>query len=162
MLWVDCQLDKSLLSSLYQLMALKRLTRVKCIPQTTIEALQHHGVYTYKVKYTKLWKQTYSYTLTCQDFLCSSPLELMAVLGFSYSQLQELITTISKAVAPNSKNVYPIKKHVYIRPLYLSAVTHNHVATCNWYPCSFAYVHTYVGTSTVWAWEEWDSIHVTA
>ncbi|XP_064403343.1 DNA repair protein RAD51 homolog 2-like [Halichondria panicea] len=67
-------------------MSLKRLTRVKCVPQKDIEALQQHGVYTSK------------------DFLSKSPLELMTVLGYSYSQLQALIITISKASAPHGQN----------------------------------------------------------
>ncbi len=89
-------------------MSLKRLTRVKCIPPKDIEALQQHGVYTSKVNIinTRSSMNNYnSFLSPSQDFLSTSPLELMTVLGYSYSQLQALIITISKASAPHSKNV---------------------------------------------------------
>lgn len=40
-----------------------------------------------------------------QDFLTRSPLELMNILNFSYSQLQSLTTAVCTQVAPTSQTV---------------------------------------------------------
>ena len=40
-----------------------------------------------------------------QDFLDKSPLELMALLGYTYHQLQDLSLIISRAAAPSIENV---------------------------------------------------------
>lgn len=68
-------------------MSCKKLIRIKLIEEAAIEILQHHDV------------------ITCKDFLDRSPLELMALLGYTYHQLQELTLTVSKATAPNTENI---------------------------------------------------------
>nr|XP_054096061.1 DNA repair protein RAD51 homolog 2 isoform X6 [Callithrix jacchus] len=43
--------------------------------------------------------------LTCQDFLCLSPLELMKVTGLSYRGVHELLCTVSRACAPKMQTI---------------------------------------------------------
>nr|XP_051682302.1 DNA repair protein RAD51 homolog 2 isoform X3 [Oryctolagus cuniculus] len=47
--------------------------------------------------------------VTCQDFLCLSPLELMKVTGLSYRGVHELLCMVSKACAPQMKTAYAMK-----------------------------------------------------
>lgn len=47
--------------------------------------------------------------VTCQDFLCLSPLELMKVTGLSYRGVHELLHTVSRACAPQMQTAYEIK-----------------------------------------------------
>ncbi|XP_054386751.2 DNA repair protein RAD51 homolog 2 isoform X9 [Pongo abelii] len=47
--------------------------------------------------------------LTCQDFLCLSPLELMRVTGLSYRGVHELLCMVSRACAPKMQTAYGIK-----------------------------------------------------
>ncbi|XP_017354890.1 DNA repair protein RAD51 homolog 2 isoform X1 [Cebus imitator] len=47
--------------------------------------------------------------LTCQDFLCLSPLELMKVTGLSYRGVCELLCMVSRACAPKMRTAYGIK-----------------------------------------------------
>ncbi|XP_062037421.1 DNA repair protein RAD51 homolog 2 isoform X2 [Lepus europaeus] len=47
--------------------------------------------------------------VTCQDFLCLSPLELMKVTGLSYQGVHELLCMVSKACAPQMKTAYAMK-----------------------------------------------------
>ncbi|XP_044780751.2 DNA repair protein RAD51 homolog 2 isoform X4 [Bubalus bubalis] len=47
--------------------------------------------------------------LTCQDFLCLSPLELMKMTGLSYQGVHELLCLVSRACAPQMQTAYEIK-----------------------------------------------------
>ncbi|XP_037688390.1 DNA repair protein RAD51 homolog 2 isoform X1 [Choloepus didactylus] len=47
--------------------------------------------------------------VTCQDFLCLSPLELMKVTGLSYRGVHELLCVVSRACAPQMQTAYGIK-----------------------------------------------------
>ncbi|XP_030786861.1 DNA repair protein RAD51 homolog 2 isoform X1 [Rhinopithecus roxellana] len=47
--------------------------------------------------------------LTCQDFLCLSPLELMKMTGLSYRGVHELLCMVSRACAPKMQTAYGIK-----------------------------------------------------
>uniref|UniRef100_A0A2I2ZLF6 XRCC3/RAD51 homolog 2 helix-hairpin-helix domain-containing protein n=1 Tax=Gorilla gorilla gorilla TaxID=9595 RepID=A0A2I2ZLF6_GORGO len=47
--------------------------------------------------------------LTCQDFLCLSPLELMKVTGLSHRGVHELLCMVSRACAPKMQTAYGIK-----------------------------------------------------
>ncbi|XP_073098329.1 DNA repair protein RAD51 homolog 2 isoform X2 [Manis javanica] len=47
--------------------------------------------------------------VTCQDFLCLSPLELMKMTGLSYHGVHELLCTVSRACAPQMQTVYGMK-----------------------------------------------------
>uniref|UniRef100_A0A2K6LLE9 RAD51 paralog B n=1 Tax=Rhinopithecus bieti TaxID=61621 RepID=A0A2K6LLE9_RHIBE len=47
--------------------------------------------------------------LTCQDFLCLSPLELMKMTGLSYQGVHELLCMVSRACAPKMQTAYGIK-----------------------------------------------------
>ncbi|XP_072867205.1 DNA repair protein RAD51 homolog 2 isoform X4 [Chlorocebus sabaeus] len=47
--------------------------------------------------------------LTCQDFLCLSPLELMKMTGLSYRGVHELLCMVSRACAPKMQTAYEIK-----------------------------------------------------
>ncbi|XP_055990000.1 DNA repair protein RAD51 homolog 2 [Sorex fumeus] len=47
--------------------------------------------------------------VTCQDFLCLSPLELMKMLGLSYQGVHELLCVVSKACAPRMQTAYELK-----------------------------------------------------
>uniref|UniRef100_A0AC11EAL5 RAD51 paralog B n=1 Tax=Ovis aries TaxID=9940 RepID=A0AC11EAL5_SHEEP len=47
--------------------------------------------------------------VTCQDFLCLSPLELMKMTGLSYQAVHELLCVVSRACAPQMQTAYEIK-----------------------------------------------------
>ncbi|TEA31609.1 hypothetical protein DBR06_SOUSAS7710046, partial [Sousa chinensis] len=47
--------------------------------------------------------------VTCQDFLCLSPLELMKMTGLSYQGVHELLCVVSRACAPRMQTAYEIK-----------------------------------------------------
>ncbi|KAK2498302.1 hypothetical protein MC885_021083 [Smutsia gigantea] len=47
--------------------------------------------------------------VTCQDFLCLSPLELMKMTGLSYHGVHELLCMVSRACAPQMQTVYGMK-----------------------------------------------------
>ncbi|KAM5273625.1 DNA repair protein RAD51 homolog 2 [Ctenodactylus gundi] len=47
--------------------------------------------------------------VTCQDFLCLCPLELMKVTGLSYRGVHELLCLVSKACAPQMQTAYGIR-----------------------------------------------------
>ncbi|XP_045678757.1 DNA repair protein RAD51 homolog 2 isoform X2 [Phyllostomus hastatus] len=47
--------------------------------------------------------------VTCQDFLCLSPLELMKITGLSYRGVHELLRVVSRACAPQMQTAYEIK-----------------------------------------------------
>ncbi|XP_049626409.1 DNA repair protein RAD51 homolog 2 [Suncus etruscus] len=47
--------------------------------------------------------------VTCQDFLCLSPLELMKMVGLSYQGARELLHVVSRACAPRMKTAYELK-----------------------------------------------------
>ncbi|XP_061038669.1 DNA repair protein RAD51 homolog 2 isoform X2 [Eubalaena glacialis] len=47
--------------------------------------------------------------VTCQDFLCLSPLELMKMTGLSYQGAHELLCVVSRACAPQMQTAYEIK-----------------------------------------------------
>uniref|UniRef100_G1NTV8 RAD51 paralog B n=2 Tax=Myotis lucifugus TaxID=59463 RepID=G1NTV8_MYOLU len=47
--------------------------------------------------------------VTCQDFLCLSPLELMKITGLSYRGVHELLCVVSRACAPRMQTAYEIK-----------------------------------------------------
>ncbi|XP_061285202.1 DNA repair protein RAD51 homolog 2 isoform X4 [Bos javanicus] len=47
--------------------------------------------------------------VTCQDFLCLSPLELMKMTGLSYQGVHELLCLVSRACAPQMQTAYEIK-----------------------------------------------------
>ncbi|CAK6431974.1 unnamed protein product [Pipistrellus nathusii] len=47
--------------------------------------------------------------VTCQDFLCLSPLELMKITGLSYRGVHELLHVVSKACAPRMQTAFEIK-----------------------------------------------------
>ncbi|XP_072819382.1 DNA repair protein RAD51 homolog 2 isoform X1 [Vicugna pacos] len=47
--------------------------------------------------------------VTCQDFLCLSPLELMKMTGLSYQGVQELLCVVSRACAPRMQTAYEMK-----------------------------------------------------
>ncbi|XP_063097622.1 DNA repair protein RAD51 homolog 2 isoform X1 [Cavia porcellus] len=60
--------------------------------------------------------------VTCRDFLCLSPLELMKVTGLSYQGVHELLRMVSRACAPQMKTVYGIKtqRSANLLPAFLS------------------------------------------
>ncbi|KAB1277761.1 DNA repair protein RAD51-like protein 2 [Camelus dromedarius] len=43
--------------------------------------------------------------VTCQDFLCLSPMELMKMTGLSYQGVQELLCVVSRACAPRMQTI---------------------------------------------------------
>ncbi|XP_057174595.1 DNA repair protein RAD51 homolog 2 isoform X10 [Ursus arctos] len=47
--------------------------------------------------------------VTCQDFLCLSPLELMKMTGLSYGGVHELLCMVSRACAPQMQTAYGMK-----------------------------------------------------
>nr|XP_058914385.1 DNA repair protein RAD51 homolog 2 isoform X2 [Kogia breviceps] len=47
--------------------------------------------------------------VTCQDFLCLSPLELMKMTALSYQGVHELLCVVSRACAPQMRTAYEIK-----------------------------------------------------
>ncbi|XP_032479463.1 DNA repair protein RAD51 homolog 2 isoform X1 [Phocoena sinus] len=47
--------------------------------------------------------------VTCQDFLCLTPLELMKMTGLSYQGVHELLCVVSRACAPRMQTAYEIK-----------------------------------------------------
>nr|XP_044629784.1 DNA repair protein RAD51 homolog 2 isoform X10 [Equus asinus] len=47
--------------------------------------------------------------VTCRDFLCLSPLELMKMTGLSYRGVHELLCMVSRACAPQMQTAYGIK-----------------------------------------------------
>ncbi|KAM5341148.1 DNA repair protein RAD51 homolog 2 isoform 3-T4 [Glossophaga mutica] len=47
--------------------------------------------------------------VTCRDFLCLSPLELMKITGLSYRGVHELLHVVSRACAPRMQTAYEIK-----------------------------------------------------
>ncbi|XP_032338133.1 DNA repair protein RAD51 homolog 2 isoform X4 [Camelus ferus] len=47
--------------------------------------------------------------VTCQDFLCLSPMELMKMTGLSYQGVQELLCVVSRACAPRMQTAYEMK-----------------------------------------------------
>nr|XP_020141308.1 DNA repair protein RAD51 homolog 2 isoform X13 [Microcebus murinus] len=47
--------------------------------------------------------------VTCQDFLCLSPLELMKMTGLSYYGVHELLCLVSRACAPQMQTAYGMK-----------------------------------------------------
>ncbi|XP_064427299.1 DNA repair protein RAD51 homolog 2 isoform X2 [Mirounga angustirostris] len=47
--------------------------------------------------------------VTCQDFLCLSPLELMKMTGLSYGGVHELLYMVSRACAPQMQTAYGMK-----------------------------------------------------
>ncbi|XP_046503574.1 DNA repair protein RAD51 homolog 2 isoform X3 [Equus quagga] len=47
--------------------------------------------------------------VTCRDFLCLSPLELMKMTGLSYRGVHELLCMVSRACAPRMQTAYGIK-----------------------------------------------------
>ncbi|EHB10451.1 DNA repair protein RAD51-like protein 2 [Heterocephalus glaber] len=47
--------------------------------------------------------------VTCRDFLCLSPLEVMKVTGLSYQGVHELLCMVSRACAPQMQMAYGIK-----------------------------------------------------
>ncbi|KAF6132435.1 hypothetical protein HJG60_016004 [Phyllostomus discolor] len=47
--------------------------------------------------------------VTCRDFLCLSPLELMKITGLSYRGVHELLRVVSRACAPQMQTAYEIK-----------------------------------------------------
>ncbi|XP_036981780.1 DNA repair protein RAD51 homolog 2 isoform X4 [Artibeus jamaicensis] len=49
--------------------------------------------------------------VTCRDFLCLSPLELMKITGLSYRGVHELLRVVSRACAPQMQTAYEIKAH---------------------------------------------------
>ncbi|XP_077906232.1 DNA repair protein RAD51 homolog 2 isoform X3 [Ictidomys tridecemlineatus] len=60
--------------------------------------------------------------VTCQDFLCLSPLELMKVTGLSYRGVHELLRMVSRACAPQMQTAYGIKtqRSTDLSPAFLS------------------------------------------
>uniref|UniRef100_F6X3Q8 DNA repair protein RAD51 homolog 2 n=1 Tax=Monodelphis domestica TaxID=13616 RepID=F6X3Q8_MONDO len=71
-------------------MATKKLTRIG-LSQDLCDRLSRHQV------------------VTCQDFLCLSPLELMKVTGQSYQGVSELLYVVSRACAPQMQTAYEMK-----------------------------------------------------
>ncbi|XP_078007678.1 DNA repair protein RAD51 homolog 2 [Phascolarctos cinereus] len=71
-------------------MANKKLTRVG-LPQDLCDRLSRHQI------------------VTCQDFLCLSPLELMKMTGQNYQSVQELLYTVSRDCAPQMQTAYGMK-----------------------------------------------------
>ncbi|XP_074146562.1 DNA repair protein RAD51 homolog 2 [Sminthopsis crassicaudata] len=71
-------------------MANKKLTRVG-LPQDLCDRLNKHQI------------------VTCQDFLCLSPLDLMKMTGQSYQGVRELLYTVSRACAPRMQTAYGMK-----------------------------------------------------
>ncbi|XP_043842811.1 DNA repair protein RAD51 homolog 2 [Dromiciops gliroides] len=71
-------------------MANKKLTRVG-LPQDLCDRLSRHQI------------------VTCQDFLCLSPLELMKMTGQNYQGVRELLYTVSRACAPQMQTAYGMK-----------------------------------------------------
>ncbi|XP_075386769.1 DNA repair protein RAD51 homolog 2 isoform X2 [Tenrec ecaudatus] len=47
--------------------------------------------------------------VTCQDFLCFSPLELMKMTGLSEPRVHELLCLVSRACAPQMQTAYEMK-----------------------------------------------------
>ncbi|XP_013377362.1 PREDICTED: DNA repair protein RAD51 homolog 2 isoform X5 [Chinchilla lanigera] len=60
--------------------------------------------------------------VTCRDFLCLSPLELMKVTGLSYRGVHELLCVVSRACAPQMTTAYGIKtqRSANLSPAFLS------------------------------------------
>ncbi|XP_014447176.1 DNA repair protein RAD51 homolog 2 [Tupaia chinensis] len=60
--------------------------------------------------------------VTCQDFLCLSPLELMKMTGLSYQGVHELLYTVSRACAPQMQTAYGLKtqRSAHLSPAFLS------------------------------------------
>ncbi|XP_027978457.1 DNA repair protein RAD51 homolog 2 isoform X1 [Eumetopias jubatus] len=60
--------------------------------------------------------------VTCQDFLCLSPLELMKMTGLSYGGVHELICMVSRACAPQMQTAYGMKMQMSssISPAFLA------------------------------------------
>ncbi|XP_055291681.1 DNA repair protein RAD51 homolog 2 isoform X4 [Moschus berezovskii] len=71
-------------------MGSKKLRRVG-LPQELCDRLNRHQI------------------VTCQDFLCLSPLELMKMTGLSYQGVHELLCVVSRACAPQMQTAYEIK-----------------------------------------------------
>lgn len=59
--------------------------------------------------------------ITCRDFLCLSPLELMKVTGLSYQGVHQLLHVVSRACAPPMKTAYAMKtqRSTAITPAFL-------------------------------------------
>ncbi|XP_058423161.1 DNA repair protein RAD51 homolog 2 isoform X4 [Diceros bicornis minor] len=62
------------------------------------------------------------HVVTCQDFLCLSPLELMKMTGLSYRGVHELLCMVSRACAPQMQTAYGIKtqRSAALSPAFLS------------------------------------------
>ncbi|XP_073923819.1 DNA repair protein RAD51 homolog 2 isoform X2 [Castor canadensis] len=59
--------------------------------------------------------------VTCQDFLCLSPLELMKMTGLSYQGVHEPLCVVSRACAPQMQTAYGIKiQKSVLSPAFLS------------------------------------------
>ncbi|XP_015447417.1 DNA repair protein RAD51 homolog 2 isoform X1 [Pteropus alecto] len=60
--------------------------------------------------------------VTCQDFLCLSPLELMKMTGLSYRGVHELVYVVSRACAPQMQTAYGMKtqRSTALLPAFLS------------------------------------------
>ncbi|XP_036123157.1 DNA repair protein RAD51 homolog 2 isoform X2 [Molossus molossus] len=60
--------------------------------------------------------------VTCKDFLCLSPLELMKITGLSYRGVHELLCVVSRACAPQMQTAYEIKaqRSAALSPAFLS------------------------------------------
>ncbi|XP_023402061.2 DNA repair protein RAD51 homolog 2 isoform X3 [Loxodonta africana] len=60
--------------------------------------------------------------VTCQDFLCLSPLELMKVTGLSYGGVHELLCVVSRACAPQMQTAFRMKtqRSADLSPAFLS------------------------------------------
>nr|XP_023402062.1 DNA repair protein RAD51 homolog 2 isoform X3 [Loxodonta africana] len=60
--------------------------------------------------------------VTCQDFLCLSPLELMKVTGLSYGGVHELLCMVSRACAPQMQTAFRMKtqRSADLSPAFLS------------------------------------------
>ncbi|XP_053080585.1 DNA repair protein RAD51 homolog 2 isoform X5 [Acinonyx jubatus] len=60
--------------------------------------------------------------VTCQDFLCLSPLELMKMTGLSYRGVHELLCMVSRACAPQMQTAYGLKMQTSasVSPVFLA------------------------------------------
>ncbi|XP_060030739.1 DNA repair protein RAD51 homolog 2 isoform X2 [Erinaceus europaeus] len=60
--------------------------------------------------------------VTCKDFLCLSPLELMKMTGLSYGGVHELLCMVSRACAPQMQTAYEIQtqRSAALLPAFLS------------------------------------------
>ncbi|XP_033622832.1 DNA repair protein RAD51 homolog 2 isoform X2 [Fukomys damarensis] len=60
--------------------------------------------------------------VTCRDFLCLSPLEVMQVTGLSYRGVHELLCKVSRACAPQMQTAYGIRtqRSANLLPAFLS------------------------------------------